>query len=66
MATPLDLITRLARPARRAPSFGRCPVCRQDVRDGDLTMTIRGGLHVHRSCATYRMRQRPQRPPGRR
>jgi hypothetical protein len=58
MQTPLGLIARLARPARPAPAIGRCPVCKKDIRSGDDWMTIRGNVHVHRRCATYRMRQR--------
>jgi hypothetical protein len=58
MVTPIDLLTRIARPARLAPALGRCPVCHGDVHSGDELMTLRGGLRVHRSCASYRMRQR--------
>jgi hypothetical protein len=58
MATPLNLLlARLARPPQLARPIGRCPVCREDVREGDESMTIRGGVRVHRACASYRMRQ---------
>jgi hypothetical protein len=59
MVTPLGLIARLARPARLVPpSLGRCPVCHQDVQDPAGMLTLRGGIQVHRECATYRVRQR--------
>jgi hypothetical protein len=59
MVTPLGLLTRLARPARLAPpSLGRCPVCHENVHDPTGMLTLRGGIHVHRECATYRVRQR--------
>jgi hypothetical protein len=57
MVTPLDLLSRFARP-RLAPPIGRCPVCHEDVRDPAGMLTLRGGIHVHRACATYRTRQR--------
>jgi hypothetical protein len=57
MMTPLGLLTRL-RPARPASPLGRCPICHEDVRDPDGILTLRGGIHVHRDCATYRVRQR--------
>jgi hypothetical protein len=56
MVTPLSLITRAAR-ASRLP-IGRCPVCHEQIYDPAVTLTLRGGIHVHRSCATYRTRQR--------
>jgi hypothetical protein len=62
MATPLDLIVRLARPTRLAPAIGCCAVCREPVRAAGEAMRIRGGLHVHRSCATYRMRRHQRHP----
>jgi hypothetical protein len=62
MTGPLERLTRIARPAKREPAIGRCPVCHEDVYAADVTVTIRGGLHVHRACATYRMRQRSRRP----
>jgi hypothetical protein len=58
MVTPLSLLNRFSRPARLAPPLGRCPVCHEDVRDADGMLTLRGGIHVHRACATYRIRQR--------
>jgi hypothetical protein len=63
MITPVGLLTRAVRPPRPrlAPAIGRCPVCGGAIRDGDGTLTLRGGIHVHRSCATYRIRQRAQR-----
>jgi hypothetical protein len=61
MVTPLSLITRIARPVRTAPALGRCPVCRQNVHGDSEALTLRGGLVVHRSCATYRVRQRARR-----
>jgi hypothetical protein len=58
MVTPLSLLNRFSRPARLTAALGRCPVCHEDVRDADGTLTLRGGIHVHRACATYRIRQR--------
>jgi hypothetical protein len=58
MQTPLRLIARLARPARPAPAIGRCPVCHKDIGPADESVALRGNLHVHRRCATYRLRQR--------
>jgi hypothetical protein len=58
MVSPFGLLTRIARPAPLAPPLGRCPVCHREVRDPDRTLTLRGGIHVHRECATYRIRQR--------
>lgn len=58
MVTPLGLLSRITRPARLAPTIARCPVCHEDVRDPNETLTLRGGIHVHRGCATYRVRQR--------
>ena len=58
MVTPLDLITRAVRAPRLAPELGRCPVCHDAIRDADSMLTLRGGIHVHRGCATYRTRQR--------
>lgn len=57
MVGPFGLLNRLARP-RLAPPLGRCPVCHDDVRDPDGMLTLRGGIRVHRDCATYRVRQR--------
>ena len=57
MVTPLGLLNRLARPVL-VPPIGRCPVCGQAVRDRESMLTLRGDIHVHRACATYRTRQR--------
>jgi hypothetical protein len=61
MVTPLGLLTRIARAPRHAPPIGRCPVCHEEIRDPAGMLTVRGGIHVHRACATYRMRQRAAR-----
>src|SRR3954453_8300911 len=63
MVTPLGLITRAVRSPRPrlTPAIGRCPVCGDAIRGADGTLTLRGGIHVHRGCATYRIRQRAQR-----
>jgi hypothetical protein len=63
VVSPLGLITRAVRPprARLTPAIGRCPVCGEAIREADGTLTLRGGIHVHRGCATYRIRQRAQR-----
>ena len=58
MVTPLSLLTRTVRPARLSPAVGRCPVCHDVIRDPAEMFTLRGGMHVHRACATYRIRQR--------
>jgi hypothetical protein len=58
MVSPIGLLTRVARPARPARAIGRCPVCHDAIRDGDSMLTLRGGIHVHQVCATYRIRQR--------
>ncbi|HEX4734912.1 MAG TPA: hypothetical protein VH247_10890 [Thermoleophilaceae bacterium] len=58
MVTPLSLITRTVRSTRRSPALGRCPVCNAVIRDPAEMFTLRGGIHVHRACATYRIRQR--------
>jgi hypothetical protein len=34
-----------------------CLVCLRRVRPGDERVPVPGGGHVHRGCATYRMRQ---------
>jgi hypothetical protein len=36
---------------------GGCVVCRGEIRAGEERLHLRGGLEVHRRCATYRMRQ---------
>jgi len=58
MVTPLSLLTRVARPTRLGLPPARCPVCHEGIHDGDPMLTLRGGIHVHRGCATYRTRQR--------
>jgi hypothetical protein len=59
MLTPLNLIARVTRPPQlMPPPLGRCPVCHEAIRDSDSILTLRGGIHVHRACATYRTRQR--------
>ena len=58
MVSPLGMLTRAVRPARIEPAIGRCPVCHQSIRDHAEMFTLRGGMHVHRACATYRIRQR--------
>ena len=59
MVTPLDLLTRVARPPRLLPlAIGRCPVCHELIREPESRLTLRGGVQVHRACATYRTRQR--------
>ena len=56
MVTPLSLIPRAARAAQLP--IGRCPVCHEQIYDPAVMLTLRGGIHMHRSCATYRTRQR--------
>jgi hypothetical protein len=34
-----------------------CLVCSGSIRDDDERVHLPGGGHVHRGCATYRMRQ---------
>jgi hypothetical protein len=34
-----------------------CLVCSRSIRAGDERVHLPGGGHVHRGCATYRMRQ---------
>lgn len=58
MVSPIGLLTRIARPGRPVASIGRCPVCHDLIGDADSMLTLRGGIHVHRECATYRIRQR--------
>jgi hypothetical protein len=59
MLTPLSLLNRVTRPPRLLPpALGRCPVCHEPVSDAGSMLTLRGGIHVHRACATYRTRQR--------
>jgi hypothetical protein len=58
MVSPIGLITRAVRPPRRPSAAGRCPVCHGVIHDPAEMFTLRGGIHVHRACATYRIRQR--------
>ncbi|HEX4720720.1 MAG TPA: hypothetical protein VH300_19520 [Thermoleophilaceae bacterium] len=59
MLTPLNVLNRMARPPQlMPPAKGRCPVCHELIRDSHSMLTLRGGIHVHRACATYRTRQR--------
>jgi hypothetical protein len=58
MVSPLGLLTRAVRPPRVPPAVGRCPVCHDVIRDATEMLTLRGGIHLHRACATYRTRQR--------
>jgi hypothetical protein len=59
MVSPIGLLTRAVRPPRLAlPAVGRCPVCHEQIYDPASMLTLRGGIHVHRACATYRTRQR--------
>jgi hypothetical protein len=55
MPSLLDPILRVMRgsPAREV---GVCAVCRRPVREDDERFDLRRGTHVHRACATYRMR----------
>ena len=48
------------RTAMRTPRGGRpvCAVCSRRVGASDDSMRLRGGLIVHRACATYDMRRR--------
>jgi len=57
--TPRDLLNRMTRPPQlMPPALGRCPVCHEPIRDHESALTLRGGIHVHHACATYRTRQR--------
>jgi hypothetical protein len=58
VVTPLSLLTRAVRAPRIAAAVGRCPVCHDVIRDSAEMLTLRGGIHVHSACATYRIRQR--------
>lgn len=57
MVTPLSLLSRIKNPTRQTRAEGRCPICQGYVRDSQPTLSLRGGLRVHRECATYRIRQ---------
>ena len=43
-----------------APGGPRCLVCGRVVRAGEPEVRLRGNGHVHRGCATYKMRRRPE------
>lgn len=59
MVTPLSLLARIGRQQPRlAPPVGRCMVCGDVIRASEPMLTLRGGIPVHRACATYRIRQR--------
>ena len=58
MVTPIGILNRITRPSRHAPPIGRCPVCHEELHQAAEMLTLRGGIHVHRGCATYRVRQR--------
>jgi hypothetical protein len=55
MPTLIDSILRVLGRDRAGPS-AVCAVCRRPVSDTDDRFDLRSGTHVHRSCATYRMR----------
>jgi hypothetical protein len=55
MASLIDPILRVVRRDRSRP-VGVCAVCRRPVSDTDDRFDLRSGTHVHKSCATYRMR----------
>lgn len=55
MANPLGML-RMPR-SRKPVAVGRCAVCRDDVVEGVPALHVHG-VHVHKSCASYRMRQR--------
>ena len=57
MVSPIGILSRAVRTPRIAPAVGRCPVCHAVIRDPAEMFTLRGGIHVHRACATYRTRQ---------
>ena len=38
----------------------RCLVCGRVVKPGEPQMRLRGHGRVHRGCATYKMRRRPE------
>ena len=57
MVTPFSLLSRVTGTTRQTPATGRCPVCQNSVRAAQPTLHLRGGIRVHRECATYRIRQ---------
>lgn len=42
------------------PAGPRCLVCGRTVKPSDPHVRLRGHGRVHRACATYRMRKRPE------
>ena len=42
------------------PGGPRRLVCGRVVKPGEPELRLRGNGHVHRACATYRMRRRPE------
>jgi hypothetical protein len=50
-----ELVERVSR--MLGASRRRCLVCHGDIRSGEERLRLRGGIEVHRRCATYRMRQ---------
>ena len=55
MPSLIDPILRVMRRDGTSP-VGVCAVCRRPVSDTDDRFDLRSGTHVHKSCATYRMR----------
>ena len=55
----LPIVSSLLSFARLGPTEPReyCLVCLRSLRAGDERVQVPGGGHVHRGCATYRMRQ---------
>jgi hypothetical protein len=53
------LVNRLIAAVLPEPrELNRCLVCHGEIEDGDESMRVNGGGHVHLDCATYRMRHR--------
>jgi hypothetical protein len=42
----------------RPEAGGNCLVCGRGIASREEEIGLRGGVHVHRACATYRMRRR--------
>jgi hypothetical protein len=55
MPSLIDPILRVMRRNRTRP-VGVCAVCRRPVSDTEDRFDLRSSTHVHKSCATYRMR----------
>jgi hypothetical protein len=55
MPSLIDPILRVMGRDRKRP-VGVCAVCRRPVSHKDDRFDLRSGTHVHRACATYRMR----------